>query len=93
MKFEELIGTEIFVAFKGRIGSESSEPGSLPVKLVGVEHSGIWVESDKLRSYFEQSLWAVELQEGGPEAVGKSTIEHFLPFSEVRFILAVRGRE
>ncbi len=93
MNFSELIGADIFIGFTGRIGTESSEPGFLRVKLLGVEPSGIWIESDRHSSFFNEAVWTVEMEEWGLEGVGKLSMKFFIPFSEIRFVLALRPRE
>lgn len=95
MKFDDLVGIEIFIGLKGLIETEAElPPASFPVKLVGTEPSGIWVESDGLGAVFEAPLWKTEMREWGPDAVGKIlSCSFFLPFSELRFVIALREKE
>ena len=93
MTFDELIGSEIFIALRFPIALDGEpEQTSFGAKLVSVEPSGIWIESEKLKSIFEPVLWQAMLEQIGPEGVDAASISYFLPFSQVRFILVPRVR-
>ncbi len=91
MKFDELLGAEIFILLRGKFSEEDQATG-FPAKLLGAEAGGIWIESEKHADIFSRGLWEAELQELGPEGVGTARINFFLPFSEIRLAIVTRVR-
>jgi len=94
MNFEEQVGGSLFVYFIIPFRVDENRPplNCLAGILLGVEPSGIWMESATLDARFEQCLWERELREGGTEAVGTTSLCCFVPFQNVAMAMACRAK-
>ncbi len=90
MTFDEQIGRHVFIYLRPPLlfVGEAEPLVALGAKVIGVEPSGIWIESEKLSPAFESGLWAAETEEMGPAGVGTFSISYFLPFSGIALLLA-----
>lgn len=74
-RLERLIGQEITIQLLNRALSGSSEPAVAKVTLVGVEESGLWIETE-----FYTNLILND------RAVMEKTPIFFVPFSQIGFV-------
>jgi hypothetical protein len=94
MDFNEQIGRALFVYLLFPIALYEDKPplDGLDGKLLGVEASGIWIESKAWGARFENTLWELEMKTAGEEAVGTTSLCCFVPFSQIRMVVGSRLR-
>lgn len=94
MNFEEEIGKAIFIYLKYPIVTpEMKEPlRGIGANLIGLESSGVWIESDQLYKIHESEMWDTELEFMGPEAVGTISMNFFVPFESILFAFTLSPR-
>jgi hypothetical protein len=93
-KFEDFIGSDVFVRFRPERLSIQPEEGSEPIswtigELLEVEPSGIWLWGEHFVAIYGEALWKRDERDFGIEHVGITKLRFFLPFSEIVYLLAI----